>query len=153
MHSHPQFLVPFTKAPSNTPRIQCATSQKAAEAQDEKIQSQMIMSDHNHPRTKYCPQWLERGNPFCSKRRGGHHYAIAGRTGKMYGPKATTKIEKNITQAFRRPPATSQGSATQSQEEREWFERNAAFQSQVRSCVQWARIRRKHKAMKEPDAP
>jgi hypothetical protein len=40
------------------------------------------------------------------------------------------KIQRNLTQAFRRPSAACHCSTThkQNQEEREWFEKDAAFQ-------------------------
>lgn len=63
------------------------------------------------------------------------------------------KIEKNITQAFRRPLAAGRGSATQSREEREWFEKDAAFRSRAGACFPQGRTGRGREATKEGVLP
>ena len=48
-------------------------------------------------------------------------------------PMLYRKSKRRVTWAFRRPSAASHGSTTQTnREEREWFEKDAAFQSQMR---------------------
>ena len=73
---------------------------------------------------------LNRAASFSSTRRGEGPPGRGGKNKEEYVPlRHYPKTEKNITQAFRRPQAAGRGSATQSQEEREWFEKDAAFQS------------------------